>query len=297
MHRWLFILVLLVALGCDGDKPEAVWLERGRGLGQVVYPRAITFDPVTGGFYVVDRTAHIQRLDADGNAVVDWQMPEWNAGKPVGLSVGPDGNLWVPDTHYSRVVIYSPEGEELRRFGANGYEPGQYLLPTDIAFDEAGNAYVAEYGGNDRITVLDPDGNVLRIIGSRGTDDGQFLRPQSILIVGDELFVADAINHRIAVFDLAGNFRRNLGSQGTGLGELNFPYGLDIHPDGDLVVTEFGNNRVQKLDRVTGASRGVWGSAGRGLGQLAYPWASAVDEQGRVVVIDAGNNRLQVIRF
>lgn len=290
-------LFLLLLPSCDTAKPEAIWLERGRGIGQVVYPRAITFDPVSEGFYIVDRTAHIQRLDHEGNAVVDWQMPEWSAGKPVGLSVGPDGNLWVPDTHYSRVVVYTPDGHEVRRFGENGRETGQFLLPTDIAFDDAGNVYVAEYGGNDRITVLDADGKVLRIIGSYGTDDGQFQRPQSIAIVGDELYIADAINHRIAVFGTDGSFRRNLGKQGNDLGELNFPYGLDIHPDGDLVVTEYGNNRVQKLDRFNGESRGIWGSAGRGRGQLAYPWASAVDDDGRVVIVDAGNNRLQVTRF
>ncbi|MEM6560702.1 MAG: hypothetical protein AAF656_03805, partial [Planctomycetota bacterium] len=246
--RWMLLLIMLGLVGCDGDAPEAVWMERGRGVGQVVYPRAITFDPAGGGFYVVDRTAHVQRLDADGNAIGGWQMPEWNAGKPVGLGVGPDGNLWVPDTHYSRVIVYAPDGTERFRFGSNGDGPGEYRLPTDVAFDDAGNIYVAEYGGNDRITVLDPQLNVLRTIGTNGTADGQFQRPQSILVVGDELFVADAINHRIAVFGTDGTFRRNLASQGAEPGELNFPYGIDLHPDGDLIVTEYGNNRVQKLD-------------------------------------------------
>ena len=66
---------------------------------------------------------------------------------------------------------------------------------------------------------------------------------------------------------------------------------------GRLVVCEFGNNRVQLIDKETGKGLGTWGSAGREPGQLAYPWAVAVDKDDRVVTVDAGNNRLQVFEF
>ena len=62
-------------------------------------------------------------------------MPAWSQGKPVGMSIGPDGNLWVPDTHYSRVIVMSPKGDVLKQFGKEGKKPGEFIYPSEIAFD------------------------------------------------------------------------------------------------------------------------------------------------------------------
>jgi hypothetical protein len=67
--------------------------------------------------------------------------------------------------------------------------------------------------------------------------------------------------------------------------------------DGNLIVCEFGNNRVQLIDKKTGRGLKTWGTGGHEPGQLAYPWATAVDKRDRVVAVDAGNNRLQVFEF
>jgi DNA-binding beta-propeller fold protein YncE len=67
-------------------------------------------------------------------------------------------------------------------------------------------------------------------------------------------------------------------------------------PNGNLIVCEFGNNRLQLFD-ADGVSLGIYGGAGREPGQLAYPWGVAVDGRGRVFVVDAGNNRIQVWRL
>jgi DNA-binding beta-propeller fold protein YncE len=75
---------------------------------------------------------------------------------------------------------------------------------------------------------------------------------------------------------------------------MRYPYGLDMLSDGTLVVSEYGNNRLQRFDR-RGNSLGVWGEAGRRPGQLAYPWAVAVAPGDRLLVIDSGNNRVQVV--
>jgi DNA-binding beta-propeller fold protein YncE len=111
------------------------------------------------------------------------------------------------------------------------------------------------------------------------------------------LYVTDACNHRIDVFTTDGRFLRTMGKIGSGPGEFRFPYGLDMDSKGRLVVCEFGNNRVQLIDKQTGRSLGIWGTGGRELGQLAYPWGVAVDKEDRVVAVDAGNNRLQVFSF
>jgi hypothetical protein len=54
-----------------------------------------------------------------------WLMPEWELGKPTGLAVGDDGNLYVADTHYFRVMAFDPHGNEVLRFGRFGQGPGE----------------------------------------------------------------------------------------------------------------------------------------------------------------------------
>ncbi|MGA0173659.1 MAG: hypothetical protein ACO3NL_08445, partial [Phycisphaerales bacterium] len=130
--------------------------------------------------------------------------------------------------------------------------------------------------------------------GFDGSETGErFRRPQSMAILGEELFIADSGNHRIVVTDFAGRVRRILGGLGREPGRVAYPYGLAFDADGKLLVTEFGNNRVQRLDPATGASLGVWGGFGSAVGRLKYPWA--VDERdGVVAVLDSGNDRLAI---
>jgi DNA-binding beta-propeller fold protein YncE len=295
--RVILLLTSVSLAGCgDPARPEAVWCETGTGPAEVVYPRAITYDVSSDAFYVIDRVAHVQRLDRNGKCLGEWQMPEWRNGKPVGAAVGPDGNLWVPDTHYHRVVIYAPDGKLLEMFGSEGTGDGQFIYPTDIGFDH-GRIYVSEYGGNDRVQVFDHHWKKLFQFGRFGRAPGEFSRPQTMVFDHDLIYITDACNHRIDVFTTEGKWVRSMGEPGSGLGQFRFPYGLAQDQEGHLIVCEFGNNRVQMIDKETGRGLKSWGSAGRQPGQLAYPWGVAVDKRDRVVAVDAGNNRLQVFEF
>ena len=298
---WVALTLPLAAAGCrrgPAAEPEAIWLDTGTGPAQTVYPRGLAYSRGDDTIFLVDRMARVQHLDRAGHFLNSWRMPEHQSGKPVGLTVGPDGNVYVPDTHYYRVIEYTPTGQEVRRFGGFGRGPGQFIYPTDIEFDDQGHLFVAEYGDNDRIQVFDAKTlKWLYQMGGFGQGDGQFIRPQDMVIVGQTLYVTDACNHRVCVFTTAGKWVRNMGSCGSGPGQFRFPYGMDIDADGDLVVSEFGNNRVQRIDPATGKGLGTWGAAGREPGQLAYPWGVIVDKHGRTIVADAGNNRLQVLAF
>jgi DNA-binding beta-propeller fold protein YncE/ABC-type spermidine/putrescine transport system permease subunit II len=297
--RPLVLLLPLLALGCDEGipQPDAVWLETGTDTGQVTYPRGIAYSRKDDCFFLVDRSGRIQRIEQGGNVSRVWRLGEYKQGFPVGLTVGPDNNLYVADTHYYRVLVYSPDGQLLWQFGSYGFGPGQFSFPMDVAFDSRGNIYVCETGGGDRIQVFTPKGDYLRQISSFGAEDGQISRPVSLLIdEKDHIYVTDASNHRIQVFDISGKHLRTLGGIGSGLGQFRFPYGLAQDSHGRLVVAEFGNNRIQVLDKQTGQGLRTIGSAGREVGQLAYPWAAAVDKNDRIVIVDSGNNRLQVFR-
>jgi DNA-binding beta-propeller fold protein YncE len=109
--------------------------------------------------------------------------------------------------------------------------------------------------------------------------------------------VTDACNHRIGRFTLDGVLIGWIGSplaMGDGPGQFRFPYGLASLGDGTVMVSEYGGNRVQRIDLASGQGLGTWGHTGRGDGELAAPWAVAV--VGReAFVVDSGNNR--VIEF
>jgi hypothetical protein len=241
-------------LGGLGDTP-----------GRFGCPRALDADCAGGGsLWVVDKTARVQRIDpVTGRCLAWWRMPEYELGKPVGVTVVPSaragaGNpgeevvVYIPDTHYSRVMVYSvpasgPNGAAatgggtepvlVRRVGTYGTEPGQFIYPTDVAVlagtgggDRPDRIYVSEYGGNDRVSVFDGDWNFKFSFGSFGSGDGSegstgegaggvwFNRPQSICLVRSAggqatgLLVADSRNHRLGRFTLDGALVRWYGS-------------------------------------------------------------------------------------
>lgn len=294
----LAALAMLVAGGCEEEGATngliGVFGRTGMGPGEFSYPRAAVRG-AGGDFFVVDKTARIQRFTPEGEFVLAWQMPESKAGKPTGLGVDAEGRIYAADTHYSRVVVFTPEGEIVGMFGSRGRGPGQFVMPTDVAVDAAGNIYVGEYGGNDRISKFSPEWDYIESIGGPESGESLLRRPQSLLIDDDGmLWVADACNHRICCFDTEGRLRLAFGRNGTGPGDLHFPYGIELMADGTLVVSEYGNNRLQRFDR-SGRPLGIWGAAGRDVGQLAYPWAVVSGDAGRLYVLDSGNNRVQVI--
>jgi DNA-binding beta-propeller fold protein YncE len=298
--RTLPVLLLLAVIGCGDarktNEPKVIeaFGKSGAGPGEFLYPRAIALDG-DSAVLVVDKTGRIQRFSPEGQNLSTIQMPLTEAGKPTGISLHKDGRLFVADTHYSRVVIFSREGQRIGEFGKYGQEGGCFIYPTDVAFAPDGRIFVSEYGGNDRISVFTAEGGYLFSFGSPGTAEGQLSRPAALCV--DEargcLYVADACNHRIGVYDLDGHLQRYIGSAGLGPGELRYPYGLSLLDDGTIVVCEYGNNRLQ-LFSPEGRSLAIYGQAGRQLGQLAYPWAVAVDAHRRAFVVDAGNNRIQV---
>lgn len=292
-------LAIMTTAGCwdsgPSDQPKVVgsFGRTGRGDGDFVYPRGIDSDGQQ--LFVVDKTGRIQHFDFKGRWLGLMQMPIIESGKPVGLSAGPNGQLYVADTHYNRVVAFSPEGQIVSSFGEFGEGPGQFIYPTDIAFAPDGRIFVSEYGGNDRISIFDRNHKFLCSFGSPGGEPGQFSRPQAMAIDAARgiLYVADACNHRIAIYDLDGKLLRTIGRIGREPGQMRYPYGLALCGNGDLVVCEYGNNRLQVFN-AAGESIAVYGGPGRQLGQLAYPWGVTVDAYRRAFVVDAGNDRIQI---
>lgn len=294
----------------------------GTNPGQLFYPRAIDADG--DSLWVIDKTGRVQRLDPQtGDSLGEWRMPQTTLGMPTGVTsftdVAGDVYLYVPDTHYHRVAVFrtgppgSSEVLSVGEFGSYGTSAGEFIYPTDVAIlptPEGGGIsriYVSEYGGNDRVSVFDGSYRFLFAIGqSVGGGEGEarahaveFGRPQSIALDVENgwLLVADSSNHRVGKFTLDGELIRWFGSldgPGREPGEFRYPYGLTTLGDGTVVVTEFGNCRVQRIDLESGRVVRMEGRAGRGHGELASPWASAALGR-RLYVLDSGNNRIQVL--
>jgi DNA-binding beta-propeller fold protein YncE len=288
----------LCVSGCDETgntmgRLDVVWGRRGISDGRLQKPRCLAID-AQDRLYIVDMTARIQVFDADGNFIRKWQTPTHENGRPTGVSIDRQGRVLVADTHYYRLLIYSPEGELLQTIGGvNGHGPGEFGFVTDAVQDSQGNLYISEYGEYDRIQKFAPDGTYLLEWGGHGSGPGQFVRPQCMAFDEQErLWVADACNHRIQVFDTGGKLLFQWGRPGSAPGELSYPYSLAFDAAGDLLICEYGNHRVQKFTR-DGQSLGCWGTHGRGPGQMHNPWAVTLDSRGRLHVLDTNNHRVQ----
>ena len=301
--RHIFLLgitLLLVVGGCEREAlgPQGVvgvFGGVGLGDGDFSYPRAIAAEPA-GSILVVDKSGRIQRFNAAGEFEFGWRTPEIEYGKPVGISVHRDGRIFVPDTHYHRVLIYSREGELLESFGELGSGDGQFQLPTDVAFDAAGFIYVSEYHDNDRVTKWSPELKFVQSIGIEPVDGIRLRRPAAIDIDAEQtLWVADACNHRVVRFSLEGEVLSWFGEFGSAPGQLRYPYDLCITPDDNLLVCEYEGNRLQWFDK-QGRSLRCWGSPGRVLGQLSAPWGATLGPEGRLYVLDSLNSRVQIVK-
>jgi DNA-binding beta-propeller fold protein YncE len=291
--------------GPQTGKFDKLWGLRGSTPGRLNKPRAIAIDK-EDHLYLVDVTPRIQVFTPDGQFLRGWQTPEFKHGKPSGLSFDNEGNLLVADTHYFRILTYTPQGELLadRTLGGTwGPGPGQFHFVTDAAQDSHGNFYVTEYGEYDRIQKFTPEHKFLFQWGSHGNQPGQFLRPQKIVIDRqDRVWVTDACNHRVQVFDASGSEARLLfswGEQGHAPGQLNYPYDILLDDDalagkksGFVYLCEYGNHRVQKFTP-GGQFVGLWGENGRREGQLDQPWGLTRDSRGRMYVLDSYNHRVQ----
>ncbi|MEN0020781.1 MAG: hypothetical protein AAF747_07855 [Planctomycetota bacterium] len=305
--------------GCSDPAPaggRVVDADTFGGLG--TYPGAYHYPRVLEAgrneLWVIDKAARVQRIDpASGKSLALWKTPKHDNGKPVGLAIIEDQQgplLFIADTHQHRVLVQRPptdaegSGETIAEFGEFGYDIGQFIYPTDVAVlrDATGaidRIYVSEYGGNDRIVVYSPDYQPLFTFGTFGGGPGaEFNRPQQIVLDEDrrELVISDVNNHRIGRFTLDGELIAWIGATspdpGTTPGAFRHPHGLELLGDGTVLVSEFGNSRVQRIDLDTGDCLGIWGEPGRGVGQFAYPWSVAVMND-RVFVLDSGNHRVQ----
>ncbi|MSQ23731.1 MAG: TIGR03663 family protein [Chloroflexi bacterium] len=172
--------------------------------------------------------------------------------------------------------------------------------PKSFALAPDGRIFVVD-GANANVTVFTRDGSVERSWGRAGTGDGEFTEPWGIALGPDgSIYVADTWNHRVQKFDSQGRFVTKWGNFGDAQGQIKNlpgsffgPRDLVFNQQGELLVTDTGNKRIQAFDQ-DGHFLRAYGGEGRAVGQLREPTGIAVDSGGRIYVADTWNQRIQV---
>jgi DNA-binding beta-propeller fold protein YncE len=78
------------------------------------------------------------------------------------------------------------------------------------------------------------------------------------------------------------------GGKGTGQGEFDSPTGIAVDPNGNILVADTGNGRIEKFSP-TGTFLSIIGAKGGGHGQLADPNGIAIDRSGHIYGAEVGS--------
>lgn len=293
----LVILALAgITAGCGrpasqtGFRHDAVWPMPPSDTG-IPAPRSLCVS-TNGELYVLDTIGRVLVYSPQGTSARQWSMPDTSVGRPEGIVELRDGSILVADTHYHRLIRFTPAGTVLDTWGEKGEGPGQFIYPVAVTQDPAGFIYVAEYGGNDRIQVFTEDGRIVRGFGGFGTGDHQFQRCSGLAFLGGRLYVADAINNRIQVYTPEGEHLATF-DEAAGI-PFRFPYDVTVTAGSQLAIVEYSAGCITVID-ADGNARGRYGRTGRGEGEFVTPWGIAADGQGRLFVADTGNHRIVVV--
>lgn len=134
-----------------------------------------------------------------------------------------------------------------------------------------------------------------------GTKPRVFTSPSRFVAIGgmaldevrNRLFVVDSRRHVIEIFDKDGEHIKTFGQRGMGPGEFNFPYDVEVGPDGWVYVLDSGNFRVQIFDADL-KYQSAFGSVGLQLGAFARPKGIALSSDGFIFVTDAAFGNFQI---
>lgn len=130
----------------------------GNQLGQFNEPVGLAVGP-DGSVFVADTWNHrIQRLSPELLPAGEWTVEAWDGqsinNKPY-LDVDSAGRVYVSDPEGYRVLIFSPTGAYLNRFGQFGADMNSLGLPNGLALAADDSLWVAD-AGNHRVLGFPP---------------------------------------------------------------------------------------------------------------------------------------------
>jgi hypothetical protein len=235
------------------------------------------------------------------------------------VRIDPQDNIWVVDQMTNTVLKLDPEGRVQMILGrkpeavviparapaapAAGQVAGAgaptdvFNRPTDVAWDSAGNIFVADGVGNTRVAKFDKNGVFIKSWGSKGTEPGQFGSARAIAVDAQgNVYVADPQNKRIQVFDNNGTFK-------TAITNIGSPQALCISPGPNQVLYSSNSNPPNDIDvagdiyklKLDGTVIGKFGKAGRLPKEFNFVNAIDCRTENGLLVGEIGNLRVQKI--
>src|SRR5947209_14799872 len=226
--------------------------------------------------------------------------------------VDPADNVWVVDEMSNTIIKFDTEGRVSMllgrkaesevvpaRGGRGGDGAGQpadlFNRPTDVAWDAAGNIFVADGAGNARIAKFDKEGKFVKSWGKRGTRPGEFANVLSIAVDPQgNVYAGDGGNKRIQVFDNNGTFKTSFPNVGNpqamclGKGANPVLYVSNSNPWNDIDTA----GEILKM-RLDGTVIGKFGRAGRVLKEFGAVNSIDCRSENTLFVGELANLRVQ----
>ena len=158
--------------------------------------------------------------------------------QPRGISLDPQGNIFVCDTGNKCVRFLSPNGSILKTIGKGGLQfPFDCLCYNNKVFVSDRDAQLVKVFSQSNGRILSEFGGK-----SLGEPLGLAMDKTGHLLVSGIL----SNSHRVYVFTLDGKLVTKYGgSFGGGLGQLNTPTSVSVLTNGRIVVCDCRNSRLQ----------------------------------------------------
>ena len=206
-----------------------------------------------------------------------------------------DDNINVTDSYTGKIFVFDAKGKYQRVLASLKGE-GYFKRATGIAVDSTAQRIYVTDTLRHQIWVLDLQGNVVEKFGFRGADNGQFNFPTELRLVGQDLYIVDAMNFRVQVLDRSGKFQYAIGNLGDAVGGMFRPKGIGVDSEGHLYIVEGLSGLVQVFNK-QGQLLYYFGQKGSGFGEFQLPAGLFVDSSDRVLVVDSYNRRVQVFQY
>jgi DNA-binding beta-propeller fold protein YncE len=216
------------------------WGGRGTGTFGLREPCAIAIRD--DAVYVADTwNGRVQSFTLDGK----WKATARDLFGPRGVTVAPDGTVWVSDTGNKRLVAFDGDLRQLRTLGRLGKGREEFSDPVGIAAGRDGSLYVAD-AGNQRIQILDPGGRFAREIPIPDWKMG--VEPHLDVDEDGTLYVSNPPRNALFQMDPSGALKKTYTHDDAGQ-DLSRPAGVAIDRKNRLLyVINSGNNRISKIE-------------------------------------------------
>jgi hypothetical protein len=251
--------------------------EIGVGLYGFNFAQGVRVDPQDNIWVVDEGSTQVIKFDPDGRVLlVLSRKPEAiavRAGAPGGGAGrgGPPEGRGAADARGGAPAAAAGGGGGGRGPAGppgTGIPGDSFVRTAGVAWDSAGNIYVADGAGNGvgnaRVAKFDKDGHFIKAWGQRGTEPGQFNSLRGIALdAKGNVYVADAGNKRIQVFDGDGNTKAQISNVGV-------PSAICITPGAHQYLYSSNSNDPETMDNgeiykleLDGRIVGKFGRAGK----------------------------------